>query len=141
MISYRLRCYNDHEFDAWFRDSQSYGEQQAQNLVACPNCGICEVNKAITAPHIIKSKSSRQDLPKPTHTSHNNKEALHRLNSYITQNFENVGENFATEARKIAEGDAESRSIYGKAKPEEVQDLNDEGIEVFVVPTIPPSDA
>jgi hypothetical protein len=50
MICYLLRCYNDHEFEAWFRDSESYGLQQEQKLVACPQCGICEVSKTVVAP-------------------------------------------------------------------------------------------
>lgn len=140
MINFRLRCYNDHEFDAWFRDSQSYHEQQAQNLVACPTCGICDVTKAITAPKILKRRD-QQEPSKVIDKSLQEKEILKRVNAYITQNFENVGEDFTLEVRKIAKGESDPKGIYGTAKAEDVQELHDEGIDVFIMPTPPKNDA
>lgn len=131
MINFRLRCYNDHEFDAWFRDSQGYDEQQSQGLVSCPVCGICEVSKALTAPHILK-KSADEKIHIDSQFLLN--EELRKINHYVLTNFENVGENFAHEARQIAQGSSEKRGIYGKTSLQEAEDLADEGIEFFVLP-------
>lgn len=49
MIYFNLRCYNNHQFDAWFRDGDSYEKQQKMGLVSCPHCGVCEVSEALNA--------------------------------------------------------------------------------------------
>ena len=41
----------------------------------------------------------------------------------VEANAEDVGDNFADEARAIHDGDAPERSIYGQAKPEEAKQL------------------
>ena len=47
---------------------------------------------------------------------------------------ENVGRSFASEARRIHEGEAESRPIYGEASGREVRDLAEDGIDVTPLP-------
>ena len=61
-------------------------------------------------------------------------EAIKELQATIEKNFDNVGEKFPEEARKIHYGEAEVRGIYGEASPEEAQDLIDEGVEIAAVP-------
>ena len=142
MICFRLKCYEGHEFDSWFRDSKSYEDLQSKKLISCPSCGICDVEKAITAPHIVKSKDIENRKPSgKVDNALLMKELLRRVNSYISENFENVGERFAQEARKIVNGDAPTRDIYGTANAEEAKALHEEGIEVVVLPTTPAFDA
>ena len=50
------------------------------------------------------------------------------------ENAENVGNQFAKEARKIHRKEAEERSIYGTVTTEESKELRDEGIEIFSIP-------
>jgi len=64
-------------------------------------------------------------------------EALRVLRAKMTENSENVGGNFAAEARKIHYGDAEERNIYGETSPKEAMDLLDEGISVLPLPALP----
>ena len=52
----------------------------------------------------------------------------------INDNTEDVGNNFAEEARKMHYGESEERNIRGKASFEETQDLLDEGIDVLPLP-------
>ena len=53
----------------------------------------------------------------------------------IEKNFDNVGEKFPEEARKIHYGETPDRGIFGQATDKEAKDLVDEGIKVFVLPT------
>jgi len=57
--------------------------------------------------------------------------AFRRLTEMLLANCEDVGEEFAEEARKIHYVEAPERSIRGVATAEEYQELLDEGIEVF----------
>lgn len=56
------------------------------------------------------------------------------LKTEVEKTCDNVGKDFPEEARKIHYGEAESRGIYGEAKPEEVRDLLDEGIDLLPLP-------
>ncbi|MHA7776284.1 DUF1178 family protein [Roseibium sp. M-1] len=64
-------------------------------------------------------------------------EALRLVRARIVENSENVGRNFAAEARKIHYGETEERSIYGETSPKDVEALLDEGIQVFPLPELP----
>jgi len=50
---------------------------------------------------------------------------------------EDVGERFADEARAMHHGEVESRSIRGRASPEQAMQLLEEGIEVLPLPDLP----
>jgi hypothetical protein len=62
---------------------------------------------------------------------------LKELRDHITKNAHYVGPRFPEEARKIHYGEAEHRSIYGEASPEEAKQLNEEGIEFHPLPILP----
>ncbi|MBO9687470.1 DUF1178 family protein [Roseateles chitosanitabidus] len=49
-------------------------------------------------------------------------------------NTEDVGDRFATEARRIHYGETEQRGIRGRATPDEARELADEGIDVVALP-------
>ena len=61
---------------------------------------------------------------------------LKELRDHITKNAHYVGPRFPEEARKIHYGEAEHRSIYGEASPEEAQQLHEEGIEFHPLPIL-----
>ena len=62
--------------------------------------------------------------------------ALRNIRSYVEKNCENVGDNFANEARLISKGKKKARGIYGKVDNKEAEKLLDEGIEISAVPWI-----
>lgn len=62
---------------------------------------------------------------------------IRTLHRYVRETSENVGDHFAEEARKIAEGDAPQRPIHGAASLEEASALLREGIRVLPLPPLP----
>ncbi|WP_299479054.1 DUF1178 family protein [uncultured Roseibium sp.] len=64
-------------------------------------------------------------------------ETLRQVRTRIIENSENVGTDFASEARKIHFGESEERSIYGETTPKDAAELLDEGISVFPLPELP----
>jgi hypothetical protein len=67
--------------------------------------------------------------------------ALQRLRSDVERQCEYVGDRFASEARRIHDGDAERRGIYGEATPAEAERLAEDGIDVSRIPWLPRADA
>ena len=83
----------------------------------------------------LNSKSSKQEIFLKTVNK-----KLRELRNYIEKNSEYVGENFVSEARSIHYDKKNVRSIYGKATPEQTQELLEEGIKVDTVPWVNKSD-
>jgi hypothetical protein len=62
---------------------------------------------------------------------------LRELRDHIVKNAENVGQRFPEEARKMHYGEAEHRSIYGIASPQDAEALHEEGIAFSALPVLP----
>jgi hypothetical protein len=62
---------------------------------------------------------------------------LRELRDHLTQNAQYVGRKFPEEARKMHYGEAEHRSIYGEASPDEAKELHEEGIDFHPLPVLP----
>jgi hypothetical protein len=60
--------------------------------------------------------------------------AMVNMVRHVMVNTEDVGSQFAEEARKIHYGESEERNIRGQATREETEALIDEGIEVMALP-------
>jgi len=152
MIRFSLRCQKGHEFEAWFRNGDTYDRQAKRGDVRCPDCGSAKVSKAIMAPAIAKGGRSKApvealaaETPAPAeakpapdagevHVAGKLREALREMRQFIEKNAEYVGPRFAAEARKMHKGEADERSIYGEASDEEAEALKDEGIEFGRIP-------
>ena len=141
MILYQLRCSSGHEFEGWFPNSAAYDTQVKSGDIACPHCSNINISKAIMAPNISparsKSKITFEQSSEKNSLSEIKKSVLDSIDfmrKKIEDSCDNVGENFAEEARRIHYGEAEERGIYGKATEEEVIDLDDEGIEFYKIP-------
>ena len=95
-------------------------------------CDSTAVDKAIMAPNIRKSKIK---VPKDDYVvmGESAESILRKLNKKIKKDFQNVGKNFAKEARKAAKGKRDQK-FYGKTTREEANKLLDEGIDLFAVP-------
>lgn len=161
MIRFTLRCQHAHEFEAWFRNGDTYDRQAKRGEVRCPECGSVKVAKAIMAPAIARGGRRAPDAEAPAaasaptaqpasgaaapsapaapepaemHVAGKMREALAEMRRFIEKNAEYVGPRFADEARKMHNGDSDERSIYGEASDEEAEDLTDEGIEFGRIP-------
>ena len=64
------------------------------------------------------------------------KKQLLQFQKYIEKNCKDVGENFPQEARSIHYDKKNSKGIYGKATPEETNELLEEGIDVATIPWV-----
>lgn len=155
MILYQLVCERHHTFEAWFRDSHAFDIQQAAQEVSCPACGTPKVSKALMAPNISSRKAAEEAPasesvsvpPAPPAVPGGNAgdssqavlmakmgEMLRELRHHVEANCDNVGNEFAEEARKIHYGEADPRGIYGETTTEEARELLDEGIDFLAVP-------
>ena len=58
------------------------------------------------------------------------------LNQFVENNFEFVGDKFASQVREIYYDASSKKNIYGTTTPEEREELSDEGIELMSIPWI-----
>jgi len=136
LIRYALSCDHDHEFEGWFASSTAFDDQQGRGLVECPMCASKMVRKQIMAPAVAGTKrTAREDNPAKVQAMM--MEAAGRIRQHVEDNFDDVGDSFANEARAIHEGRAEDRGIYGQATPKEVRDLVEDGVPVAPLPPEP----
>lgn len=159
----RASCDEGAVFEVWFRSNEDCEAQLAAGHVTCPTCGSPEVEKALMTPGV--SRAHRRDAPKPSPASApaattapvgakpqptpSPAEAaffdarrraletkLRALRAEVEAKAEYVGRDFAAEARRIDDGEADERAIYGEATPAEVEDLVDSGLPVTPIPWI-----
>jgi hypothetical protein len=138
MIKYALVCEHDHAFEGWFAISEDYETQQAAGQVACPVCASPGVRKQIMAPAVTGTKAQTGVVDAPAATRQMMREAMGKVRQLVEENFDYVGDAFATEARAIHEGRSEDRGIYGEASPQEVRALVEDGVSVAAMPPAPP---
>jgi hypothetical protein len=136
VIRYALVCDRDHEFEGWFAASADFDDQQARGLIECPVCATKAVRKAIMAPAVAGTKRRSQDSS-PAQNHAMMMEAMGRVRRHVEENFDDVGDAFATEARAIHEGRSEDRGIYGQATSAEVRDLVEDGVPIAPLPPEP----
>jgi hypothetical protein len=165
MIRYALHCAKGHAFESWFQNSGAFDKQNKRGLVTCPVCGSSEVEKAIMAPRLTRTRKPASEQAEPSTpasppapaaapsmppvtpgkaavamTSPAERELrrkLKELRDHVTKNAHYVGARFPEQARKMHYGEIEHRSIYGEATPEDAKALHEEGIEFHPLPILP----
>ena len=141
MIKYRLNCPTPHEFEAWFTTISSFEDQMKSGYLACPFCGSSKISKGIMAPSISKGRKKNTALKVPPVVNDKKTETLvdlvRKLHVELKKNAEYVGTNFSEEARRMHYEETAQRGIYGEATSEEITELNEEGIKVFMLPKLP----
>ena len=139
MIRYALKCASGHEFEGWFANSAAYDEQKKAKQLSCPACGSAKVEKAIMAPGIVSRNSPPPAEQKPANAPIPEEavQFMRELKTFIEKNTDNVGKKFAEEALKIHYEEVEARNIRGEATKDELEELRDEGVDVFPLPVVP----
>jgi hypothetical protein len=142
MIKYRLVCSESHEFEGWFRSSETYDAQAACGSLSCPVCGSTAVAKAVMAPSIAAraDRSHGRTTGRTTPSPDRQREifaALRKLRDEVDARSTYVGDRFADEARKIHFGEAEERTVHGEATLDEVRELGEDGVPVLPLPRLP----
>ncbi|MHC0053285.1 DUF1178 family protein [Actibacterium sp. D379-3] len=141
MIRYAMNCKQGHRFESWFQSAEAFEKLQAAGMVACAVCGGSEVEKGLMAPRIgaataatASDAAPERPLSAPASPA---EQALTELKRKIEANSDYVGRDFAKEARRIHDGDAPARAIYGEAKLDEARKLIEDGVPVAPLPFMP----
>jgi len=132
MIVFDLSCSNGHSFEGWFKDLESFNEQNSKGMIICPFCKSTNISRVLS-PVAIKSSQGEE---KPREIEPDYKNLATGLMEYIKNNFDDVGTDFAKEALKIHYGAAEKRNIRGSATGGEEEILKEEGIKFIKIPPI-----
>ena len=136
MILFDLQCDKDHKFECWFASSANYQEQLNNKMIVCPYCNSTKIQKSLMAPNIntkITIKNSKKNYKKKLEQNKLENQ-IKKFKKYIEKNTDNVGKNFAEEARKIYYGETKSRPIRGESTEKEAQELAEEGITFSQLP-------
>ena len=152
MIVFDLLCSKGHRFEGWFNSATDYASQKKRGLLSCPRCSTTDVNRVPSATRAnLGAQPPVKPAPAPTANmvktpEMDGKDAFaiaqmlySKMLDEVLTNTEDVGREFAVEARKIHYDEAPARSIRGQATQEEHDALIDEGIPVARFP-VPPTD-
>ena len=132
MIKYNLICKCNCTFDSMFASSEEFERLKKKKLITCIECNSNNVNKSIMAPNVSSSKKINNINYK---FQKNIKKKIIEYQKFIEKNCKYVGDNFAQEARSIHyDKKKETKGIYGKMTAEEIDELNEEGIETTRIP-------
>ena len=129
MVRYSLSCADGHAYESWFQSATAFDDLAARGLLACAQCGSAEVRKSLMAPAVSTA---------PLYTPRTPREAaLAAMRRHVEETSDYVGHGFAAEARRMHEGEAPERSIWGEARPDEARALLEDGIPVAPLPFVP----
>ena len=147
-----LQCRHGHAFEGWFASQGDYESQRERGLLTCPVCNDAEVSKKLSAPRLNLGRSPEPaapvaDAPKAAPAAsaaptaqpvpalpQELQAAMLQMVRHVMANTEDVGTQFAEEARKIHYGEADHRNIRGQASREETEALLEEGIDILPLP-------
>lgn len=157
MKVFDLACERGHGFEGWFASDDDHRSQLERGLLTCPLCGSAQVSRRPSAPR-LNLQTARGDVvraqgPESPPVPHEGPgssvapQVAERLQALqvayveavrqVLAHTEDVGSEFAQEARRIHYGEAPSRGIRGQTSSEDLEALRDEGVEVLSLP-IPP---
>ncbi len=163
MVVYQLGCAHGHSFEAWFGKASAFDEQRERALVVCAVCGNVDINKLPAGINLAKYQSThgesaskgvldhsvqqpKQDQSLTTSspataqvantdiTPEMRETFTRAVKEFIQTNTENVGTEFAKQARQMHYGEAPQRNIRGKVTNKEAQALQEEGVTAWPIP-------
>lgn len=135
MIVFNLRCRGGgHVFEGWFGSTADYDSQRSRGLVACAICGAPDIEKAPMAPRVAAKGNCAAGSPADPAEIKAMMARLAVMQKKMLETSDYVGEQFADEARAIHLGEADARSIHGKATKAQTDSLIEDGIPVSPLP-------
>jgi hypothetical protein len=84
-----------------------------------------------SAPAVAEAPAPTPSLSEPASPA---EQAIAEMRKQVEKNSTYVGNDFASEARAMHEGEAPERQIHGEAKPEDAKKLVEDGIPVVPLP-------
>jgi len=145
MIVFDLRCAGGHRFEGWFNSANDFSAQKKHKILECPTCGSAKVDRVPSAARVNLGAQEKPKAPEKTPEMEGRdpfaiaQMLYSKMLDEILTKTEDVGREFANEARKIHYEEAPARAIRGQATNEEHDALVDEGIPVARFP-LPPTD-
>jgi hypothetical protein len=142
MIIYDLSCRLGHRFEGWFANSGDFERQLEEGLLLCPQCNSHDIKRIPSAVALAglkgptDPKGARVASAVLPQSGTAIIAAYRQFVSALIEHSEDVGNSFATEARKIHYNEAPQRAIRGNATSEEFAELADEGVAVVRLPII-----
>ena len=106
---------------------QGQGAETVAGAAAAPKVPETRSEEAASAVPAAQSEMAQPSLQQI-------QAAMMNMVRHVMANTEDVGSQFAEEARKIHYGESEERNIRGQATREETEALIDEGIDVMALP-------
>ena len=109
------------ECDGWVRDSATYEKQAKRGLVSCTHRGSAKIEKQIRAPGLPAKSNRKSDATTRLVSGPVDPRAqammqmMRDYRKHVEANAENVGNNFAEEARTIHYKETQELGIYGNA--------------------------
>ena len=130
-----MRCTDGHRFDSWFASGSDFDRLRAAGHLACAICGGAGIEKDLMAPAVAttESRAAPEETPLSAPASPA-EQALAELRRRIEATTEDVGRNFAAEARRIHAGEATARPILGEARLSDARALVEDGIPIAPLP-------
>jgi hypothetical protein len=135
MIKYNLKCKRKHEFESWFSDSKEFEKLKSKKMIECIFCKTKSIEKSIMAPSVLNQEQKQRNKKSIKYIKKIQKDLL-KMRNFVEKNFEYVGNNFSREVRNVYYDKRKNKNIYGKATPEETQELEEEGIKLTAIPWI-----
>ena len=138
-----LQCAHRHSFEGWFGSEDEFQSQLVRGLVECPLCGDTAIVKMLSAPRLNFGASAPEESKATaasgrdvvaTPTDPQLQAAWMKMVRHVIENTEDVGEQFAEEARRMHYGESDERNIRGQASRQETEALLEEGIAVMPLP-------
>lgn len=150
MIIYDLQCENEHRFEGWFRSAADFDNQLSCHLIACPQCESHDVKRVPSAVAISEHRgTTTHDVSKvraatSTMTAMPSGTQIMAAYKHLVQTMiahsEDVGDAFASEARKIHYKEEPDRAIRGTPSSDEIASLKEEGISLIHLPVFKDED-
>lgn len=120
-----LACDAGHGFEGYFGSKDDFESQRERGLISCPVCGSSHVERRLSAPRInVGATPPAADV--------------RQWAARLRATSEDVGARFATEARRMHEGEVPARAIRGQARGDELVALLEDGVPVLPLPDLDP---
>ncbi len=155
-----LQCTHQHSFEGWFASEDDFQSQLVRGLVECPMCADKGIQKMPSAPRLnfgaqqaVSTATSNAPVASAASVegasaastelvasasgagpSHEQQAAFLKALRHVVANTEDVGDKFASQARRMHYGEEEARNIRGQASLREAIELIEEGIAVMPLP-------
>lgn len=146
MIIFDLACVGEHRFEGWFHSAEDFAQQLARDLVVCPHCASVDVRRLPSAVHLATARPEVSSAAVPSDGGAQPRGAvvpsavdtdLARTLDAMLAACEDVGGQFAEEARRIHYAESPVRPIRGEASHDDYEALREEGIDVYRLPRLP----